>query len=253
MKNPRALLCIVASILLLNGCSINTSKESNPQHPRIYCSNDSKAALIESFSNVEWKKELIEKKKENLEKYILLCEEDSSWLLSRLQMNWETMHSEVYLKGGDFSHSDGQAPVPTVRFSGTRDWATDFRSPAIEDIEPYFDDSRGMFFENKHTSEKEWVHPSEVGHGIETINRQIMSLIADAAFLYWYTGEEKYAEFAAPVFFSYIDGMHYRNPPTVIDNSSQHGISGLATFEVIHEQIVIQLCLAYDFLFDYFQ
>ena len=110
-----------------------------------------------------------------------------------------------------------------------------------------------MFFENKQTGEKEWVHPSEVGHGIEAINRQIMSLVADAAFLYWYTGEEKYADFAAPVFFTYIEGMYYRNPPQVLDNSSQKGISGLATFEVIHEQVVVHLTVAYDFLHDYFE
>lgn len=253
MKKVVALILASAGILLLNSCSNDDSKVSSSEHPRIYCSDDSKAELMKSVSEVEWKKQLLEKKKENLEKYILLCEEDSSWLLSRLQMYWKTKHSDVYLKGGDFSHSDGQAPVPTVRFSGTRDWATDYRTPALEDVEPYFDDPRGMFFENKNTGKKEWVKPSQVGHGIEKINRHIMSLVADAAFLYWYTGDEKYAELAAPVFFSYIDGMHYRNPPIVVDNSSQHGISGLATFEVIHEQIVIQLCLAYDFLFDYFQ
>ncbi len=246
---------LVILFLLVSGHIVNAGpgdnyKDSN--HPRIFIRTESKPQLEKSIAKVEWKKKLIEQKKEKLEKYIRFCEKDSLWLVSRLQMNWKTMHSNVYLKGGNFSHSDGKAPVPTVRFSGTRDWATDYATPSIEDVEPYFDDARGMFFTNKKTGEKEWVHPSKVGHGIEKINRSILSLVADAAFLYWYTGDEKYARFAAPVFFTYMEGMHYRNPPEVLDGSNQQYISGLATFEVIHEQAVLHLAVAFDFLHSYF-
>ena len=96
MKNRVIWVIVSVGVLLLNACSNDHPTKRSSQHPRIYGSNDSKAALIESVANVQWKKELIAKKKENLEKYILLCEEDSCWLLSRLQMNWNTRHSEVY-------------------------------------------------------------------------------------------------------------------------------------------------------------
>ena len=89
----------------------------NLSHPRIYITDDAKAAFIQSIEQTEWKKKLVEKKKENLKKYLQYCESDPNWLVAKLQMNWKTKHNKVFLKEGDFSHSEGTAPVPTVRFS----------------------------------------------------------------------------------------------------------------------------------------
>ncbi|MRT93776.1 hypothetical protein EMN46_12575 [Ancylomarina sp. 16SWW S1-10-2] len=222
------------------------------KHPRILNNDDAKDAFLKSVNDVEWKRSFVEKKKEHVAKYLELCKKDPEWLVSRLQMNWKTKYSNVYLRGGDFSHSDGEAPVPTVRYSGTRDWATDYKTPSLENIEPYFDDERGFFLEHKETGKKEWVQPSKTGHMIEGINSRIMSIVEDAAFLYWLTGEEKYAKLAQPVYLTYVDGMYYRNPPEILDESNQRFISGLATFEVIHEKVVVNLALTYDYLFTYF-
>lgn len=222
-------------------------------HPRIYISNENKSRFLKTIENVAWKKELVEKKAKNLEKYIKYWQDDPTWLVSRLQMNWNTKHNKVYLKGGQFSHSEGSAPVPTVRYSGTRDWATDYKRPKLEDVEPYFDDPRGLFLEHKKTGKKEWVHPSKAGFAIEKINEEIMDLVADVAFLYWLTGNEKYAQFATPVFLTYMEGMYYREAPVDLERSNQQHISGLATFEVIHEGIVVPLVTTYDFLYNYFK
>ncbi|MBP0903866.1 heparinase II/III family protein [Mariniflexile gromovii] len=221
-------------------------------HPRIYTTNAAKTKFLESIQTTEWKKNLVDKKIENLEKYLAYCEKDPKWLVSRLQMNWKTKHSKVFLKGGNFSHSEGKAPVPTVRFSGTRDWASDYKRPKLEDVEPYFDDPRGFFLENKEGI-KEWVHPSKIGFTIEKINEQIIGLLEDAAFLYWVTGDEKYAAFAKPVFETYMEGMYYRDAPIDLENGTQQRVSGLATFEVIHEGILKGLATTYDFLYDYFK
>ncbi len=224
---------------------------SPDNHPRIYGKKNIQNDFAKNVEQVEWKKAIIQNKKNTINKYLTLCKDEPEWLLSRLQMNWKTKHDKVYLRGGDFSHSEGKAPFPTVRFSGTRDWATNYSFPALEEIEPYFDDERGLYLKNRETGEMEWVHPSKVGHGIEGVNRKIMALVEDAAFLYWYTGDEKYAAFAAPVYDTYIRGMYYRDAPVDIENGNQQHISGLATFEVIHEQIVVSLTLIYDFMFDY--
>ncbi|MBX2876606.1 MAG: heparinase II/III-family protein [Saprospiraceae bacterium] len=222
-------------------------------HPRIYITAEAKGDFLQSIQQADWKAKIVEDKKTTLDKYLKYCAEDPQWLVSRLQMNWKTKHDKVYLRGGKFSHSAGTAPVPTVRFSGTRDWATDYRSQRIEEIEPYFDDQRGMFLIKKSTGEKEWVHPSKTGHIIEKTNERIMNLVADAAFLYWLTGETKYAEFAAPVYDTYMKGMYHRDAPQDLDETPQQRLSGLATFEVIHEGIVIPLVTTYDFMFDYFK
>ncbi|MCG1037448.1 heparinase II/III domain-containing protein [Polaribacter sargassicola] len=223
------------------------------EHPRIYTTNDSKTAFLERIANTPWKNFFLDKKKENLDKYLNYVAEDATWLVSRLQMNWKTKHDKVFLKGGDFHHSEGKAPVPTVRFSGTRDWATNYNTPKLEEVIPYLDDERGFYVTHKKTHQKEWVKAAETGHMIENINARIMSLVQDAAFLYWVTGDKKYAEFAKPVFETYILGMYYREAPVDLENGNQQGISGLATFEVIHEKILINLITTYDFLYDYFK
>ncbi|MDO6518628.1 heparinase II/III domain-containing protein [Zobellia uliginosa] len=222
-------------------------------HPRIYVTDQERPVFVKSLESVEWKKELVNAKKERLAKYISYWEKDPEWLVSRLQMNWNTKHDKVFLKGGDFSHSKGKAPVPTVRYSGTRDWATDYERPKLEEVQPYFDDPRGLYLRHKESGKMEWVHPSRSGFAIDKINEQIMELVADAAFLHWLTGEQKYADFAAPVFFTYMEGMYYRDAPIDLEKSEQANISGLATFEVIHEGIVVSLVTTYDFLYNYFK
>ncbi|WP_434035582.1 heparinase II/III domain-containing protein [Formosa sp. 4Alg 33] len=222
-------------------------------HPRIYTSGESKSDFLKRIKQEDWKQSLIDKKIENLEPYLEYVKNDPTWLVSRLQMNWTTKHDKVFLKGGNFDHSEGLAPVPTVRFSGTRDWATAYVAPKIEDVEPYFDDVRGYYVAHKKTKKKEWVHPSKIGHAIEGINRKIMALVEDAAFLYWVTGDQKYATFAKPVYETYIEGMYYRDAPIDLENGKQQRLSGLATFEVIHEKILISLLTTYDFLYDYFE
>ncbi|WP_139955766.1 heparinase II/III domain-containing protein [Flavicella sediminum] len=241
---------LVSLMVYMFSCS-SLLKAQEAEHPRIYATNATKNNFLASIKSVAWKKSLIDEKIEGLEKYLIYCENDFTWLVSRLQMNWKTKHDKVFLKGGNFSHSEGNAPVPTVRFSGTRDWATEYAVPKLEDIEPYFDDPRGYYLAHKKTKKKEWVHPSKIGHAIEGINRKIMSLVEDAAFLYWVTGDQKYAEFAKPVFETYIEGMYHREAPIDLENGNQQRISGLATFEVIHEKILIHLITTYDFLYDY--
>ncbi|MFY0652435.1 MAG: heparinase II/III family protein [Cyclobacteriaceae bacterium] len=242
-------------IVKIEGSQDTGTRENFPvkDHPRIFVSNEPKKDFLKRVQEVAWKKQMIEEKQEDLKKYMALCKKDPDWLLSRLQMNWKTKHTNVYLMGGKFSHSDGDAPVPTVRYSGTRDWATDYSSPDLEDVKPYLDDPRGLYLQRKDNKQWEWVKPPATGHIIEGINRKVMRLVEDAAFMFWMTRDKKYAEFATPIFFQYMEGMYYRNAPEVLNDSSQKGLSGLATFEVIHESIVISLALTYDFLFDYFK
>ncbi|UXX79822.1 heparinase II/III-family protein [Reichenbachiella carrageenanivorans] len=243
-------ICLLIAIGL---CAQSNQTGSKENHPRIYVNNVKAKDFARAVKKVAWKVEIIEKKKEKVDGYIELCKSDPNWLVSRLQMNWKTKHSKVFLHGGDFSHSEGEAPVPTVRYSGTRDWATDYIRPSIEEIQPYLDDERGMYLKKKETKEMEWVHPSKSGHIIEGINRQIMTIAEDAAFLYWFTGDDKYAEFVLPVYDTYMKGMYYREPPVDLDNTRQQQVSGLATFEVIHEQIVVSLSLIYDFMYEYLE
>lgn len=97
----------------------------------------------------------------------------------------------------------------------------------------------------------ESVHPSKTGRNIESLNREIMGIARDAAFLYWLTGEERYAKLAAGVFDTYMTGIYYRNVPIDLNHGHQQTLVGMSSFEVIHEDILYDIVPLYDFLYDY--
>jgi hypothetical protein len=181
---------------------------------------------------------------------------DSTWIVSRLQMYWKTKATNVYIKAGVYSHADGQAPVPTVRFPGTRDHTTIFAAPKLEDIQPYMDDPRGLYLINKTKAGQsmEWAEISKTGRIVDGINNSIIQLAYTAAFMHWINGEEKYARFAFDLFNTYMTGMYYRNEPKDITNGHHQTIVSLSTFEVIQEVVLLNnLTGIYDFLYPYLQ
>ena len=222
-------------------------------HPRIYITDAQKRDFLDRIDQSERVGEFIDELKAHLVPFVERHETDPEWIVSRLQMYWKTKYKEVFVNGMDFSHGEGTAPVPTVRFSGSRDWATDYLRPELKDIKPYMDDERGLYLQNgkKEGQPWEWVQPSETGHIIEGINREILSLAEDAAFLYWINGDEKYAVFAFDIFMKYIEGMYHREPPKTVGDHKNALLMGLQTFEVIHEGIIEPVTVCYDFLYSF--
>lgn len=222
-------------------------------HPEIYISPLQKEALLKRMENSAKAKDFVEDLKSHVKPFVERHITDPEWIVSRLQMYWKTKYSKVFVNGMDFSHGEGSAPVPTVRFSGSRDWDTDYLQPTLENIKPYMDDERGLYLQNgaKNGQPWEWVKPSETGHIIERINREILDLAEEAAFLYWLSGEEKYAVFASGILMKYAEGMFYREPPQTVENHGNAKLMGLQTFEVIHEGVIEPFTVCYDFLYSY--
>ncbi|MFC1763991.1 hypothetical protein ACFL6U_18190 [Planctomycetota bacterium] len=222
-------------------------------HPEIYITNGQKQDLLNRIERSEKVSKFIDELKHELDPYVDRHQNNPEWIVSRLQMYWKTKYTKVFVNGMDFSHGEGTAPVPTVRFSGSRDWATDYLRPKLENVKPYMDDERGLYLQNKKKDGRpwEWVKPSETGHIIEGINRQILNLAEDAAFIYWLTQDEKYAVFAYDIFMPYIKGMYHREPPQTVGNHKNAKLMGLQTFEVIHEGIIEPVTVCYDFLYPY--
>ena len=221
-------------------------------HPRIYITDEQKAAFTERLQTVDWVQQSYNSIKASVERYVDKHTGNPEWMISRMQMYWDTQYERVYVEGNEFSHGTGRAPVPTVKFAGHRDWATDYVMPSLEDTQPYMD-AKGMYLQNtkKEGRPWEWVHPSKTGRIIGPMNDRIMAMAADAAFLYWHTGEEKYARFASDIFLTYVKGMHYRREPFAVRNYSNSHLMGLATFEVIGDGIITHLAVCYDFLHSY--
>lgn len=223
-------------------------------HPRYLTNTDGKQVTRELIKNESWAKDVFEELKKKTDFYIGLTEVQPDWLLSRLAMYWNSHATDVYVKGESFDHADGvKAPVPTVRFTGTRGTFATHGRPKLVDVVPYDDKDGNVTFHNNtlpgHPLES--IHPSKTGRNIESLNREIMGIARDAAFLYWLTDEEQYARLAAGVFDTYMQGIYYRNVPVDMDYGHQQTLVGMSSFEVIHEDILYDIVPLYDFLHGY--
>ena len=210
-------------------------------------------ALQEKIASEPWAQTIYDDIVQSVQPYVDRHVSDSEWIVSRLQMHWKTQYERTFVNGQVWSHGEGRAPLPTVRFAGGRDWAVPYATPSLEDIRPFDEDPRGMWLQNRRKPGDpwEWAPVNETGQIIERINERIMGLAEKAAFLYWYTGEEAYAKFATDILWTYAQGMYYRKNPETFENHRNARIIGLATFEVIHEGVTMPLAVTYDFLRGY--
>jgi hypothetical protein len=242
-------------VLAINAQEIRFPATITPLHPRLLTNDKQKAHLQQLIGSTEWARTSWEQVKKNLDGYVDRHQTDSTWIVSRLQMYWKSKATDVFIKGGVYDHAEGEAPVPTVRFTGTRDVVTPFGAPKLEDIMPYMEDPRGLYYVNraKPGQPLEWVEHAKTGRIVESINRNIMTMAQNAAIIYWYSGEEKYAKFAYDLFNTYMQGIYYRKEPYDLNHGHNQTLVGLTSFEVIHEDIVNELTVCYDFLFNYVQ
>lgn len=220
-------------------------------HPRYLTDSKGKAETQQLIKKEAWAKEVFDKLKQRTDTY---ADRGAEWLTSRLQMYWKTHTAEVYIKGEYYDHAGGEkAPFPTVMYTGARSHGTNYVRPRLEELEPYQEDSRGMHLANGSLegNPREWVNISKTGNIIQSINVEILSIARDAAFLWWMTGEEKYAALATSVFDTYMTGIYYRNVPRDLNNGHQQTLVGMTSFEVIHEDALNALVPLYDFLYDY--
>lgn len=249
-------LCVLF-FLNAHGQEIPLPEKMPQDHPRVLTTPEGKKETWKLIKKEAWAQDVFNKLKERTEVYTRRTESQPDWLLSRLAMYWKSHATEVYVKGEVFDHAGGaKAPAPTVRYTGTRGTAATHGRPKLEDVVPYDDSAEGnvTFCNNALEGRpQESVHPSKTGRNIESLNCEILGIARDAAFLYWMTGEEKYARLAAGVFDTYMTGIYYRNVPVDLNHGHQQTLVGLTSFEVIHEDALHIVVPLYDFLYHYLQ
>ena len=135
-------------------------------YPRLYTTQDAKKDLENTIKKELWAQEVLSGIHNRIDVHVERNVSDKTWMVSRLQMYWKTKSTNVYVDGVDYSHADGEAPVPTVRFTGSRNSATSYKKPKLEDILPYMDDPRGLYLPNgtKEGEPFEWVEQSKTGN-----------------------------------------------------------------------------------------
>jgi len=221
-------------------------------NPQVLVTNKQHADIVKKVQTVKWAKNGYQNLKNRVDTYVAKTAVKPDWLTSRLAMNWQTHYTRAITKDSRTVGGEGRAPVPTPRFAGARDWKTKYYPTDIAGLKPYNDRNGLVQLVNKETGKYEWVKPSITGHTIEKINGELMQLAADAAFVYWITGDVKYAEFSAPILWTYMEGFSYVKPPLVpAHNKKLPRIIGLTSYEVIHEGILESISISYDFLRDY--
>lgn len=239
----------------IHGQEIPLPEKMPQEHPRVLTTPEGKKETWKLIKKEAWAQDVFNKLKERTDVYTRRTESQPDWLLSRLAMYWKSHATEVYVKGEVFDHAGGEkAPAPTVRYTGTRGTAATHGRPKLEDIVPYDDNEDGnVTFCNNALEGRplESVHPSKTGRNIENLNCEILGIARDAAFLYWMTGEEKYAKLAAGVFDTYMTGIYYRKVPVDLNHGHQQTLVGLTSFEVIHEDALHIAVPLYDFLYNY--
>lgn len=248
-------ICLFFSgVLQAQDNHITFQQQLPDSHPRYLTDAKGKSETLHLIKTEAWAKDVFEKLKRRTDIYANLTDAQPDWLLSRLAMYWQSHATDVYIKGETFDHAGGEkAPAPTVRYTGTRGTFATHGRPRLEDVVPYDDTDGNVTFCNNALPGRpmESVHPSKTGRNIESLNREIMGIARDAAFLYWLTGEEKYARLATGVFDTYMTGIYYRNVPIDLNHGHQQTLVGMSSFEVIHEDILYDIVPLYDFLYDY--
>lgn len=249
-------LCLLTSSgSAQNSVDIPLPSNLEQGYPRLYITQSEKKDLQKTIQKEQWAKEVLQGIHERIDGHVERHVTDPEWMVSRLQMHWKTKATNIYVEGINYSHADGEAPVPTVRFVGSRDYTTPYGKPKLEDILPYMDDPRGLYLPNrsKEGNPFEWAEQSKTGRIVYSINEEIIGLARDAAFVYWLENEKEYAKFSFDVFHTYMEGMSYRNEPIDLLNGHIQTLVGFTNFQVIHENVLIDIAELYDFLHPYIE
>ena len=250
---------IILILVIWLGCTLGLHAG---QHPCLYVSSADRTAIREKIEREPWAKNAFARIRSWVEGYADRHITDPEWMVSRFAMYWKDgeRYTQCYLKKQNWDYGEGNAPVPTVRMPGMRTWNKYLNVP-LEDRLPY-NETGDMLGINKlnPTEPPVRVPYKESGHMVRGNNVEILTLAENAAFVYWVTGEEKFACFAADIFNTWLTGTYYMNPILDPGKSSggaggwePGGICGYYDYEQIHDDLAMHAATVYDFMYDYLQ
>ena len=220
------------------------------KHPHILVKDEDKAAVLDKIEKQAWAKQIFNQMKDRLDGYVVRHQTEPDWILDRYLMN--RIPGKRYTRfisdkeGTQLIGYEGDAPVPTVRVSPHKrspitPQGRAYVVPEIEDVVPK-DTSMTMNLLNPGTQEYERVDPQAF---VAAINCKINTLAYEASVIYWLTGDEKYAKFAADILNQWVSGVVYQEP---IDGP---GRTGFLDIQTLGDEKEKPLILAYDFLYPY--
>ncbi|MFI3293169.1 MAG: hypothetical protein SNG27_04865 [Rikenellaceae bacterium] len=236
------------------------SSADSALQPQLYVVDGDHKAVVEKIKTEEWAKESFAKITDALEPYVVRHQEDPEWIVSRIAMYWKEgeHYDQCYLLNQNWDYGEGNAPVPTLRFPGMRTWNKYF-NVALEDRTPYCE-TGDMWGTDRTdpTAPPTLVPYKESGHMVRSNNGEIMDMARNAAYVYWVTKDERYAKFAADIYYKWLVGTYYMNPikdPTKSTGGyggwEPGGICGYYDYEQIHDDLGERGAMIYDYLKPY--
>lgn len=229
-------------------------------HPVLYAGPADLEAIQAKIHDEAWAARAWKDLLASIDPLVARTQADPQWVVSRMAMYWKDgeRYTQCYLKKENWDRGEGNAPVPTVRLPGMRTW-NDFINVPLEDRIPFNEtgDMRALSRKNP-SAPPVIVSYGKSGHLVRQNNVEILTLAEKAAFAHWITGDEKYARFAADIYWAWLLGTCYMNPPLDPGKSSggpggyePGGILGYYDYEQIHDDLMMHAASIYDFLHDY--
>lgn len=248
---------IIVGLILWAGCILFVRAQ---QHPCVYVSPSDKVVVQQKVKNEPWAKEAFAAIRSQVERYVDRHQTNPEWIISRMAMYWKEgeRYTQCYLKKQNWDRGEGNAPVPTVRMPGMRTW-NKYTNVPLEQRIPYNETGDMLGINKLDPSEASVKVPyKESGHMVRGNNIEILTLAENAAFVYWVTGEEKFARFATDIFNAWLVGTYYMNPILDPEKScgsgggwEPGGICGYYDYEQIHDDLAMHAAMTYDFAFDF--
>jgi hypothetical protein len=241
-------LCLFILLLLLIPFSKNYAQKS---HPHILVNSQDKIEILNKIDKDLWAKKVFEDMIGEVSPYVERHKIDPEWILSRYLMN--RIPGKRYIEfysdenGTALVNYGGDAPYPTVRVSPhkrppiTKDGYS-YRMPKIEELVPY--DTSMLMNLQSNAPDRAWakVFPQSF---VGKLNGEMNKLALNASIIYWLTGKEEYAYFAADLLTQWARGASYQNP--IIGP----GRTGYLDIQTLGDGNYEALILTYDFLYDF--
>ncbi|HEX7754194.1 MAG TPA: hypothetical protein VF421_02525 [Niabella sp.] len=232
-------------------CCFTNASICQTAHPHILVRASDKQLILDKIAGQEWARKAFDNMRLNIASYVERHKKDPQWILSRYLMNRAPgkKYTRFYAdpEGTALTGYAGNAAFPTVRVSSNKrppitKEGYPYKLPAIEQLKPY-DTAMLMLLEHAGPEPgKEWVDPQSF---VEVLNGKINQLALEASVIFWLTGEQSYAAFAADILDQWAHGASQQFP---VEGACRTGFLSVQSLGDGQDEA---MPLVYDFLYDY--
>lgn len=220
-------------------------------HPRIFTTEAERPALQEKINRTKWAKNIYDQLKLEVDPWVARHKTDPQYVISRMQMNWEEgkHYTKAWAEKNQIERREGNAEYPTVRLAAGR--VGNGSRPALDQVKPYGNGDMLLWRGGKQVE----VPFLNTGLAIEDLNKDILGLAYRAAIVYYFTGNEDYAKFAADIIWVFVRGASQQeqlNPGNDRDARGNILPFGFLSYETLGDsRRYATLPLTYDFIYNY--